>query len=70
YDGLFIGATLTRAMLKVVAVSVVLYLGLVIVLIGPFGNHGLWAALMGMNAVRGLAGVWFWRVGRPGLIAS
>ncbi len=70
YDGIFIGATLTRAMLKVVALSVALYVALIVTLIGPFGNHGLWAALMGMNAARGLAGRWFWRVGRQTLTVS
>lgn len=67
YDGIFIGATLTRAMLKVVALSVALFVVLVLALTGPLGNHGLWAALMAMNAARGLAGVWFWRQARPGL---
>ncbi|MFN4154980.1 MAG: MATE family efflux transporter [Paracoccaceae bacterium] len=70
YDGIFIGATLTRAMLKVVALSVALYVALVLALIGPFGNHGLWAALMAMNGARGLAGWWFWRSARPVLTAS
>jgi multidrug resistance protein, MATE family len=67
YDGIFIGATLTRAMLKVVALSVALYVGLLWVLIDPFGNHGLWAALMGMNAARGAAAWWLWRAARPTL---
>lgn len=67
YDGIFIGATLTRAMLKVVALSVALFVVLVLALTGPLGNHGLWAALMAMNAARGLAGLWFWRQARPGL---
>jgi MATE family multidrug resistance protein len=67
YDGIFIGATLTRAMLLVVAVSVALYAALIVALTGPLGNHGLWAALMAMNAARGVAGWWFWRAARPGL---
>lgn len=69
YDGIFIGATLTREMLKVVAVSVVFYIALILALTGPLGNHGLWAALMAMNAVRGLAGLWYWRAARPRLSA-
>lgn len=69
YDGLFIGATLTRAMLKVVALSVGLYVLLVALLLRPMGNHGLWAALMAMNAARGVAGALFWRAARPGLSA-
>lgn len=69
YDGIFIGATLTRVMLKVVALSVALYAVLIGALIGPFDNHGLWAALMGMNAARGVAAWWLWRSARPQLIA-
>ncbi|MDO8882582.1 MATE family efflux transporter, partial [Pseudotabrizicola sp.] len=67
YDGIFIGATLTRAMLKVVALSVALYVVLIAALIEPYGNHGLWAALMGMNAARGAAAWLLWRGARPKL---
>lgn len=70
YDGIFIGATMTRAMLQVVATSVAVYLVLLALLIGPFGNHGLWAALMGMNAARGLSAHWLWLRARPALSAS
>ena len=70
YDGIFIGATLTRAMLQVVAVSVAIYALLIAVLLPWFGNHGLWAALMGMNASRGIAAHLLWRRVRPALMIS
>jgi MATE family multidrug resistance protein len=53
-DGIFIGATLTREMRNAMLVSVAVYLGALLGLIPAFGNHGLWAALMVLNAVRGL----------------
>jgi len=35
-------------------VSVAVYAGLVAVLLPLWGNHGLWAALMGLNLARGV----------------
>ena len=54
YDGVFIGATLTRDMLRLMALSVALYCMALIVLLPLWGNHGLWAALMVLNAARSL----------------
>lgn len=52
YDGIFIGALLTGVMLRAMLASVVVY-GLALVLLVPLaGNHGLWAALMVLNATR------------------
>ena len=56
-DGIFIGATRTREMRNAMLVSVGCYVALVMVLPRAFGNHGLWAALMALNALRGL-GMW------------
>ncbi|MDP3338694.1 MATE family efflux transporter [Frigidibacter sp.] len=53
-DGIFIGATRTREMRNAMLVSAVIYVVAVVVLLPVFGNHGLWAALMVLNAVRGL----------------
>ena len=53
-DGIFIGATLTREMRNAMLVSVAVYVGAVLVFVPLWGNHGLWAALMVLNAVRGL----------------
>mgnify|MGYP000107743375 CR=1 FL=1 len=58
-DGIFIGATRTREMRNAMLVSVAVYAVLVSVLPMVMGNHGLWAALMGLNALRGLT---MWRL--------
>jgi MATE family multidrug resistance protein len=64
-DGIFIGATETRAMRNAMLLSVAIYAGAVAVLVPAFGNHGLWAALMVLNVVRGLTlGVLYPRVER------
>lgn len=52
YDGIYIGALLTRQMLRAMALSVALYVGALIALIPTFGNHGLWAALMVLLVAR------------------
>ncbi|WP_240558502.1 MATE family efflux transporter [Paracoccus contaminans] len=54
-DGIFIGATRTREMRRAMALSVALYAGALAVLPRLFGNDGLWAALMVLNAARGAA---------------
>ncbi|HEV2747439.1 MAG TPA: MATE family efflux transporter, partial [Allosphingosinicella sp.] len=43
YDGIFIGATWTRALLATMAAAFAVYGGLLLVT-GPLGNHGLWLA--------------------------
>ena len=53
YDGLFIGATATRQMRNAMVLCVGLYALSLTVLLPGFGNHGLWAALMLLNALRG-----------------
>jgi MATE family multidrug resistance protein len=53
-DGIFIGATETVAMRNAAIVSVAVYAASVAVLLPAFGNHGLWAALMILNATRGI----------------
>ena len=59
FDGIFIGATRTREMRNAMLVSVAAYAVLVMLLPPVFGNHGLWAALMGLNALRGFT---MWRL--------
>ncbi|PWJ19299.1 MATE family efflux transporter [Jannaschia seohaensis] len=44
-DGIFIGATRTRDMRNMMAVSFAVYVGAALVLVPWLGNHGLWAAL-------------------------
>jgi MATE family multidrug resistance protein len=53
-DGIFIGATETRALRDAMLVSVAVYAGAVATLLPAFGNQGLWAALMILNATRGV----------------
>lgn len=54
YDGIYIGATATRAMRNAMILCVGLYAVAVAILLPPFGNHGLWAALMVLNLLRGV----------------
>ena len=54
FDGIFIGATMTREMLKAMAISVAGYVAALLILPPAMGNDGLWAALMVLNALRGL----------------
>ncbi|WP_128513977.1 MATE family efflux transporter [Tabrizicola thermarum] len=59
YDGIFIGALLTGDMLRAMLASVAIYALALAVLVPLAGNHGLWAALMVMNAARTLT---LWRL--------
>ena len=45
-DGIFIGATRTRDMRNMMALSVAVYALAALVLIPAFGNHGLWMAML------------------------
>jgi MATE family multidrug resistance protein len=55
YDGIFIGATLTAQMRRTMMLSVAIYAAALVILPPAFGNHGLWAALMVLNAARGIS---------------
>jgi MATE family multidrug resistance protein len=52
YDGIFIGALLTGDMLRAMFLSVVVYAVALAFLVPAYGNHGLWAGLMILNATR------------------
>lgn len=54
FDGIFIGATLTREMVLTAAFSAATYT-LCVWLTWSMGNHGLWLSLMLFNAARGLS---------------
>jgi MATE family multidrug resistance protein len=54
FDGIFIGATQTRELRNAMVLSVAVYAAALAVLLPPFGNHGLWASLMILNATRGI----------------
>ncbi|MFA5539884.1 MAG: MATE family efflux transporter, partial [Gemmobacter sp.] len=60
FDGIFIGATLTREMRNAMFLSVAVYVGAILLLVPVFGNHGLWAALMVLNTARGLTMAWLY----------
>ena len=53
YDGIFIGALLTHIMRNTAIVVGCFYAASLAILVPTFGNQGLWAALMLMNAARG-----------------
>ena len=52
YDGVFIGALLTGDMLRAMVLSVAVYAVALVLLVPTYGNHGLWAGLMMLNATR------------------
>ncbi|WP_424831065.1 MATE family efflux transporter [Ruegeria sp.] len=58
FDGIYIGATWTRAMRNAMVQSVAIYVVALFVLVPTYGNHGLWAALMVLNIARGLTMAW------------
>ena len=58
FDGIFIGAMLTREMLRAMAVSVAIYVAALVLMVPVLGNHGLWAALMVLLVARGVT---MWR---------
>lgn len=57
-DGIFIGATRTRDMRNMMALSSLIYIIAVATLAPLLGNHGLWAALMISYVARGVTLAW------------
>lgn len=53
-DGIFIGATRSRDMRNMMAVSFVVYVIAVLTLVPAFGNHGLWASMLIAFVARGV----------------
>lgn len=51
-DGIFIGATRARDMRDMMALSLAVYAGAVLVLVPGLGNHGLWLALLASFVAR------------------
>ena len=60
FDGVFIGATWTRDMRNLMVLALGIYLALFAAL-RPFGNAGLWAALLGFLVARGALQGWRYR---------
>ena len=54
FDGVFIGLTMMRPMRNTMLLSMVVFMGIWL-LAKPWGNHGLWLALMCFLAMRGLS---------------
>ncbi|MDE0554222.1 MAG: MATE family efflux transporter, partial [Candidatus Poribacteria bacterium] len=54
WDGIFLGATASKALRDSVIVSTLLYLSAVYLLM-PYGNHGLWIALTLLLVARGVS---------------
>lgn len=54
FDGIFIGATRSREMRNTMLVSTLVFFLPAWYLLQPWGNHGLWAALMVFMAARGI----------------
>ena len=57
-DGVYFGATWTRAMRWAMLQSVAIYVLALLVLVPMFGNHGLWLALMVLNVARAITLGW------------
>ncbi len=53
-DGIFIGATRTRDMRNMMAISFVIYVVAASLMVPAFGNHGLWLALIISFVARGI----------------
>ncbi len=60
FDGVFIGATWTRDMRNLMLGALAIYLALFFAL-RPLGNAGLWTALLGFLAARGVLQGWRYR---------
>jgi len=58
FDGIFIGATRTREMRDMMAVSLGVYILAALVLVPVLANHGLWLALLLSFAARGVTLAW------------
>ena len=53
-DGIFIGATRSRDMRNMMAISFVIYVIAASLMVPAFGNHGLWLALIVSFIARGI----------------
>lgn len=60
YDGIFIGATASRAMVIAMTISVSVYAVAVMALLPLAGNHGLWASLLILFVIRAVMAHRMW----------
>ncbi|MCZ6605397.1 MAG: MATE family efflux transporter [Alphaproteobacteria bacterium] len=64
-DGIFIGTTRSREMRNGMVISLAVFLGLMAILPGIWGVHGMWIALLGFMATRAVTlGFWLPRIDR------
>ncbi len=54
WDGIYIGATRTRAMLLSMFAAAVVFFAMYVLLFGAFGNHALWLSFVSYLIVRGI----------------
>lgn len=66
YDGIFIGATASRAMVVAMAISVAVYAVALVVFVPMAGNHGLWASLLILFVLRAVTAQRLW----PGILQA
>ena len=57
-DGIFIGCTWSREMRNSMILSLIAYIGAVVLLSSAFGNHGLWASLVVLMVARAVTLSW------------
>ena len=62
WDGVFIGITASRQMFVSSFVAAIVFFLLYFLLIGRFGNHGLWVAFLSFLLTRGAMQTWLFRV--------
>ncbi|EDT39861.1 MATE family efflux transporter [Burkholderia ambifaria] len=52
-DGVFIGATQTQSLMRAMVASFAIFIAATLTVVDPFGNHGLWFALLLFMVARG-----------------
>ncbi len=66
-DGIFVGASWVKSMRNSMLISALGFF-VILLLLHPFGNHGLWWAFLSFMALRGLSmGACLWKYKRDGL---
>lgn len=60
FDGIFVGATLSREMRNTVLLAAMAFAVTVALLLPYWGNHALWAGLAVMNLTRGIVMAWLY----------
>lgn len=61
WDGVYIGATLTRQLMVSMVMAMTVFFAIVLALFGHMGNHALWLAFISYLATRGIGQWLLWR---------